>query len=312
MKSWTGFFLNIAIAFLVLTIPAIAADWGVVRQADRNLNVRKGRTPKAEHVVTLKKGERVRTDFLKNGWVAVFRMNQAERKESAALGYANVKYLKPVKMTKPAVTPKAKPAAKVAKKPVAKQAPAQKQQNTPANQKKQVVMKPGKPASGAGQVKAPVDTVPPANDEAVSTPSGVPVSITAERMTYDENRKVVAFVGNVIAKHEGLTLWADNISAYLSSKDGKKFQVDSIDRIVARGNVRAKKGKTSGSCGKLTYDVGKRILYMEEKPVLKDGPNSITGEVIRYYVRENRSEVVGDKGKRVEAIFFAPKGLKVQ
>jgi len=306
MKSWTNICLIIAITFFSMTFSALAGEWGVVREADRNLNVRQSRSPKSGHVVTLKKGERVRTDFLKNGWLAVFRLNQTERKESKALGYANAKYLKPVKKQKKSASKTHQETKKATAAPTTPKAEKNKKQTQPMS------LKPSKATSGAGQVKAAVDTTPPQKDE-ISTTPGVPVSITSERMTYDENRKVVAFVGNVIAKHEGLTLWADNISAYFSSKDNKKFQVDSINKIIALGNVRAQKGKTSGTCGKLTYNVGKRILYMEENPVLKDGPNSITGEVIRYFVRENRSEVIGNKkGKRVEAIFFAPKGMKVQ
>lgn len=285
-------------ALLTLVLGTSALAWGVVCQADSNLNVRKGRSATAEHVLTLQKGEQVRTDFLQNGWVAVFRLDVVKRVESKAVGYAKASYLKPVKANTPgsaAVQTKgmgksASPSARLASQPVTIE----------------------KGTSGVGQVKSPVASAPQNAPQGAASES-VPVSITAERMTYDEKRKLVSFVGNVIAKHEGLTLWADTLSAYFLSTGSKKIQADSIDRIVAKGNVRAKKEKTTGTCGKLTYRVEKRILVMEDKPVLKDGPNSITGEVIRYYVRENRSEVVGGKkGKRVEAIFFAPKGMKVQ
>jgi lipopolysaccharide export system protein LptA len=41
---------------------------------------------------------------------------------------------------------------------------------------------------------------------------------------------------------------------------------------------------------------------MEDNPVLMEGANKIQGEVIKLYIKENRSEVLGGKG-RVEAIF---------
>ena len=47
---------------------------------------------------------------------------------------------------------------------------------------------------------------------------------------------------------------------------------------------------------------------MEGDPTLKDGPNIIKGEVIKLYLKDNRSEVLGGKDKRVEALFFTPKG----
>lgn len=289
LKIVTPIFLVMALATTVF-----AAEWGDIRMADRNLNVRKARTPRSEHVVTLKKGQQVKTDFLKNGWLAIFDINETKRSESKAIGYANAKYLKLVKK---------------ADRVQAESAPAPRPDQIPEKTEEPAIA-PSQPAGGLGAVKAPVVKAPPAN-QAAGTP-GIPVQITADRMTYDETRKMVSFQGNVVAKHDGLTMWANSLSAYFEAAGKKKFQVDSIDRIVAKGNVRAEKGKTSGKCGKVTYKVQERILLMEENPELNDGPNSITGDVIRYFVRENRSEVVSGGGKRVEAIFFTPKGLKVQ
>ncbi|GAB7022894.1 LptA/OstA family protein [Salidesulfovibrio brasiliensis] len=270
--------LPMVLFMLLASLPASAADWGEVRRAEVNLNVREGRSPKTKHVKTLMKGDTVRVDFLKNDWVAVFDLDAPVRDEKRAIGYANVKYLKLVKQ--PAAT---------------KTQPAAKPEPAPA------------PAEGAGAVVADIQQTPPAP----VAPQGVPVKISSDRMTYDEKKQVVSFVGNVVALHEGLTLKADQVSAFFVAGD-KRFDVQGIDRIVANGNVHAEKGKTSGECGKLTYLVAKRLLIMEQDPVLRDGPNSITGEKIRFYARENRSEVVGGDGKRVEAEFFAPKGLEVQ
>lgn len=291
------FSLLAVIALLLFSIPAFAADWGEIRKADRNLNVRKEPSPTSEHVVTLKKGQQVKVDFKKkNGWVAIFKISDDIRDESRAIGYANSKYLVLMKKNKSA------PAKKVESK----------YQENDLKEKPVMSLKPGKAAKGTGKVTGSVAGTPPIMEPAGSSAPGVPVKITSERMTYDESKRIVSFAGNVVAKHEGLTLWADTISAYFSGTGGKNVKVDSIDRVVARGNVRAEKGKTTGSCGKVTYKVEERILIMEENPILNDGPNSLSGDVIRYFVRENRSEVVGGKGKRVEAIFFTPKGMKVQ
>jgi lipopolysaccharide export system protein LptA len=289
----TGRILATALFVLMLSVSAQAADWGEIREAASNLNVREKRTPKSEHVVTLTRGQKVKVDFLKNGWYAVFAVNETERSEKRAMGYANAKYLAPVNEAVPGST--AQPAQ--ARRDDAPKA-------TPATIEK--------PVEGDGEVKAPVDAAPPDPIQIGIDPSRIPVKITSDRMTYDENGKVVSFVGNVVAEHGELTLWANRLSAYFSSRSGKKFAVDSIERIVAEGGVRAKKGKTEGSCGKLTYMVEEQVLKMENDPVLKDGPNSLTGDVIKFYVRENRSEVMGGEGKRVRAIFLTPEKIKVQ
>jgi lipopolysaccharide export system protein LptA len=269
------------LALLLVPARAMAQAWGEVREATVNLNVRKAPDPGAEHVVTLAKGQRVRTDFPKNGWLAVFELGEKDRDPAKAVGYANAKYLKVVRVenAKPATAPASAPAPKK--------------------------------ASGEGEVKAPVAATPPAPIPVGVDPSRMPVKITSDRMTYDETGKVISFVGHVVATHGELTLWADKLSAYLASSTDKKFSADSVDRIVAEGNVRAKKGTTEGTCGRLTYLVGPQLLKMEQNPKLQDGPNSLTGEVINFHIKDDRSEVIGGK-QRVKAVFMTPGKLKVQ
>lgn len=257
---------------------AMAGEWGEIRAASVNLNVREARSPKSAHVLTLTKGEQVRVDFARDGWIAVFDLKETVRDEKRALGYANAKYLVDVPES-----------ANVVK--------------TPANQP-EAAPEP----EGEGELTAAVAVEPPAAVKPLGAdPKKAPVKITADRMTYDEKNKVVSFVGNVKARHGKLILDADRLSAFFSSANDKAFSVDSVDRIVANGNVRARKDNTEGSCETVTYHVEKQLLRMEGNPVLKDGPNSIAGEVINFYVRENRSEVVGGSKKRVEAIFLTPK-----
>ena len=274
----TGILLMLAL----LLVPARvrAQDWGEVREATVNLNVRKAPDPGAEHVVTLAKGQRVRTDFPQNGWLAVFELGQKDRDQAKAVGYANAKYLKVVEAVK--------------NEPEAPPAPAPKKD------------------SGEGELTAPVaETPPPAPIPVGMDPSRMPVKINSDRMTYDETGKVISFVGNVVATHGELTLWADRLSAYLSSQTDKKYSADSVDRIVAEGSVRAKKGTTEGTCGRLTYLVAPQLLKMEENPKLQDGPNSLTGEVINFHIKDDRSEVIGGE-QRVKAVFMTPGNMKVQ
>jgi lipopolysaccharide export system protein LptA len=274
---------------LLLTISflsglACAEEWGEIREATLNLNIREKRTPKSEHVITLATGQRVKVDFLKDGWFAVFNLNESKRDEARAIGFANSKYLIVV--------------------------PAEQQVQTSS-----VVTKKTVPVDKTveGGVKVKVGKAPSPDPIMVGIdPSRIPVKITSDRMTYDETGKVVSFVGNVVAEHGQLTLWADKISAYFSSKNGKGFGADSVERIIADGNVRAKKEKTEGKCGKLTYWVEKQLLKMEQNPLLQDGPNRLTGEVINFHIRENRSEVIGGKNQRVKAVFMTPEKMKVQ
>lgn len=71
-------------------------EWGEIRYADRNLNIREARDRFSEHVRTLYKGDKVKVDFLKGDWIAVFELDEKVRDEKNAIGYSNAKYLRPI------------------------------------------------------------------------------------------------------------------------------------------------------------------------------------------------------------------------
>jgi len=402
----------LTVLFLLLAVNAWA--FGEVRYADRPLNVRAGRSLEAAHVRTLQPGDKVRVDFLEDGWYAVFEENATERDEAKALGYANARFLLPVGKAAAAPAPAAPavaaptavevkasvppvPAVPAPEKTAAQAVPAPagtplvlsvkaeikaaakatalrkaRALNAPTvgslapgervqaaflqdgwfavfrlNEKNIIESKalgfvhasellpetPGvKPLS---QVEAAPAAAPPAvpvpavaapsavteqtqplsvvPGEAVTTPAPTqaPVKITADRMTYVEKDRKVTFSGNVQAEHEGLRLWAATLSAYFTEagKNAKDMS-DNIDRIVADGGVKMKKDKSEGSCRTLTYFVKDGMLRMEGEPVLSDSANTVSGEVIKFYLKDSRSEVLGGQGKRVEAVFHVPEGAK--
>jgi len=73
---------------------AYAAGFGEIRYPDRTLNLRDGRSPRAEWVGALQAGQPVRIAYLKDGWVAVFESYMKNRDSVRIAGYANIKYLK--------------------------------------------------------------------------------------------------------------------------------------------------------------------------------------------------------------------------
>ncbi len=145
-------------------------------------------------------------------------------------------------------------------------------------------------------------------------PAGdVPTKINADNMDYNAEKNTIIFSGKVYVERAEFSLWADTITVYLQASDKKvseeesmdpmaSMQAGDIDKIIADDNVRMKYNSNTGKAGRAVYDAPKALLVMQENPVLMDGDNSITGEEIRYYLNENRSEVVGGN-KRVEAFF---------
>ena len=144
---------------------------------------------------------------------------------------------------------------------------------------------------------------------------GIPTKITSENMKYTGKADTVVFSGKVHVARETFELWSDTLTVDLepaASGDGKPDGSKApgqgnIKKITASGTVRILSQGKEGFCGRAVYFADQGMVRMEKEPRLKDGPNEITGEVIKLYMRENRSEVVGGK-KRVEAIFFTPAG----
>jgi lipopolysaccharide export system protein LptA len=143
----------------------------------------------------------------------------------------------------------------------------------------------------------------------------VPTNVSAMRMSYDAGKEQVVFENNVKVVRPDFELDADRLVIHLKSRPGgagDAAQEDDplagmsggeIDRLVAQGNVQMRKDGRIGSCGQATYYMDRELLVMEQSPVLHDGENSIRGQVINFFVAENRSEVLGAKGSPVQATF---------
>ena len=141
--------------------------------------------------------------------------------------------------------------------------------------------------------------------------SDLPVDITADSMEYDSDKNIVMFRGQVEAIRGEFKMWSDILTLILKDKSGQeektadmgKNAAGDIDRVIAEKNVRFRNGTQHGTAQKATFFARKNILVLEGDPVIQDGENSIRGNVIRYFINENRSVVEGSPKKRVHAVF---------
>ncbi|XPV77751.1 MAG: LptA/OstA family protein [Desulfovibrio sp.] len=217
---------------------------------------------------------------------------------------------KPVAKKTAPVEAVAKPVAKAAPKPAQKPVPVKVTEAKPAVSKTPVKVAPKAVVQkqSASKTVAPVGEKPKKIDR-----NKVPVRITADKMTYNEAKGTVAFLGNVKADHAGLIMTSDALTAYLSKKNTANTsnkKTGEIERIEATGDVKMRNDQdTSGSCGRLIYFVPESIISMRENPILMQKENKVQGKEIRFYVNESRSEVISGGGKQVEAVFFAPNAL---
>ena len=280
------------------------AEPAQIRQVEARTEIHKERSLKSPVVAVLAPGERVQTAYLRDGFFAVFKLNDTAKNEASAVGYV------PQGMVKlpPASAQPAEVNTVDAKNVEAKA----------VEFKVAAAARPEGKSVPAPEIKGAVKESPALLGNQPALSRQAPVRITSDKMVYNQAENSVVFQGNVHGTHTDMAIWAERITAYFSDKKNKDQKQDkgagdfgdTIERIVAEGNVRLVANKNEGACAKLTYNVPQAVIRMDGNPILREGQNSIRGESIMFYIRENRSEVLSGTQRRVEAIFYTPKGGK--
>jgi lipopolysaccharide export system protein LptA len=129
-----------------------------------------------------------------------------------------------------------------------------------------------------------------------------PIEITADRLSADSVKHSVSFEGNVIAKQGDVTMHSDRLFAEYSRSAG------AIERILAEGNVRvSQQDREARAARAVFYNLEQRIVLSGGADLVQGG-NTLKGETVTIYLRENRSVITGGEGGRVKAV-IQPKGL---
>ena len=85
-KKWLKLILIAGIT-VSMTSLGIAEEWGTIMYARPNTVIRAKRSMNASIKGRLVAGQAVKTDFVKDGWYAVFALTEKQRREDKALGY---------------------------------------------------------------------------------------------------------------------------------------------------------------------------------------------------------------------------------
>jgi len=132
------------------------------------------------------------------------------------------------------------------------------------------------------------------------TASRAPIDITSDTVEGDQKQNTVTFKGNVVAKQEDMTLYANTL-VVVYDPDMKKLK-----EIVATGNVKVVQLDRRATGQKMTFDQDKNKVVLDGDAVIREGTNVIRGERITFYVEEERSVVEGGKGGRVSTSITPP------
>jgi lipopolysaccharide export system protein LptA len=135
-----------------------------------------------------------------------------------------------------------------------------------------------------------------------------PMVIHSNTLEADDKKGTVVFAGDVEAKRDDFTVYCHEMVVYYEKSSGKKGAEEvatRIDKIVATGNVkivRAEGGTATGE--KAVYYQQDEKLVLTGKPVVKQKDNSVEGDRITLFLKEDRSVVEGSSDKKVRAVIF--------
>ena len=123
--------------------------------------------------------------------------------------------------------------------------------------------------------------------------SRAPIDIASDTLEWDGKQNTAIYKGNVVAKQEDTTLYANTLTI-VYDPDTKKLK-----EIIAVGNVKVVQLEKRATSQKATFDQDKNKVILDGQAVAREGTNVIRGERITYYVEEERSVVEPVKGGRV-------------
>jgi lipopolysaccharide export system protein LptA len=130
------------------------------------------------------------------------------------------------------------------------------------------------------------------------TASRAPIYIDSD--TLEANQKEVIYKGNVVARQEDTTLYANTL-IIIYDPDTKKLK-----EIIAIGNVKVVQLDRRATGHKVTFDQDQNKVILDGDAVVREGTNVIRGERITFYVEEERSVVESGKGGRVSTRITPP------
>jgi lipopolysaccharide export system protein LptA len=131
--------------------------------------------------------------------------------------------------------------------------------------------------------------------------SRAPIDMTSDTVEASQKQNSVTFKGNVVARQEDITLYANTLVIYYDP-DAK-----GIKTVVASGNVKIVQLERRATGQKITFRQDDNRVLLEGEAVLREGENVIRGDRVVCYIDEDRCLVEGGKGGRVSTTITPPK-----
>jgi len=132
--------------------------------------------------------------------------------------------------------------------------------------------------------------------------SSEPINIKADELKADNKGKTAIFIGRVVARQEDVTIYSDKLIIYYGEQE------EQVDKIEAIGSVRILQTNRIGTGGHALYENKEGKITLTINPRVTQDKDSVAGNVIVYYLDEDRSVVTGGANARVEAVIHPKPG----
>lgn len=125
-----------------------------------------------------------------------------------------------------------------------------------------------------------------------------PIDIVSDTMEGFDAEKYVIFKGNVIARQDDLYIYSDTMEALISP------DTNEIEKANAKGNVKIIKQDRTATSREAFFDNVKGEITLKGDAVVTSGQDRVEGDVVKYYINEDRAVVDGEKNGKAKVIIY--------
>lgn len=128
--------------------------------------------------------------------------------------------------------------------------------------------------------------------------AGIPVEVSADSFTVDEQKHQAVFSGNVVIKRKGLDLTAEKVTIIY----GAGGQTD-IESLTATGGVRIRTAGQTATGDVAVFDPGSQLIKLSGNVAVTSAQGTLKGPELIVNLANDTSTFKGSEGGRVTGVF---------
>lgn len=138
--------------------------------------------------------------------------------------------------------------------------------------------------------------------QALPSDQSQPVSLEADRATYNERTGITTYTGNVLITQGSIRIEADSIVVNLTRERSIKDAVAKGRPARFQQQISSDKGIARGEGQAITYDAEAGILTLTGNALLTQDGAKFSGNSIRYSITQGDVEAQGNAQNRVKIV----------